>query len=67
MSGLFFSSGCFVPRFLFSLWIFGEYDACVLSVSLVCSAGVLTGNDYWYWRWDTGLSWRKEGWKRTSL
>ena len=25
-------AGCFFPLFLFSLWIFGMYDACILPV-----------------------------------
>lgn len=35
--------GCFVPFFMFPLWIFGECDGCLFSVFLACSAGVFIG------------------------
>ena len=35
----------------------GDYDDCVLSASLACSAAVFTGNDCWYWDWNIGMSW----------
>jgi hypothetical protein len=47
--------------FLFPLWILGDYDDCVLSASLTCSAAVFTGNDCWYWDWNIGMSWWREG------
>lgn len=67
MSGLFFAVGVlflgfsFLSGFLEIMML--VYSLFPWSAQLVCSQGMINGIG----GWDTGLSWRKEGWKRMSL
>jgi hypothetical protein len=49
ISGFVLLVGCFVPWFLFPLWIFRECNSCVLPLFLACSADVFTGDTCCCW------------------
>lgn len=57
--------------FLDFCFLSGKYDGYLLpcrkfsAISLACSAGRFPGNACWYWNWDNGMSWGKEGWRRS--